>query len=57
VNLSPFLLCYLKQQRALDRNDFQAMVEAKTRRFAGVRPGTGHASRDATRCEQRGWDD
>lgn len=29
---------YLKQQRALGRDDFQAMVEAKTQRFAGIRP-------------------
>ncbi len=29
---------YLQQQRAYGRDDFQAMVEAKTRRFAGVRP-------------------
>ncbi|MEZ0471530.1 transposase [Luteimonas salinilitoris] len=29
---------YLQQQRALGRDDFKAMVEAKTRRFAAVRP-------------------
>lgn len=29
---------YLKQQRALGRDAFQAMVEAKTQRFAGTRP-------------------
>lgn len=29
---------YLRQQRALGRDDFRAMVEAKTRRFAGIRP-------------------
>jgi putative transposase len=29
---------YLQQQRALGRDDFRAMVEAKTHRFAGVRP-------------------
>jgi putative transposase len=29
---------YLQQQRAYGRDDFRAMVEAKTRRFAGVRP-------------------
>ncbi|MEO7325469.1 MAG: transposase [Dokdonella sp.] len=29
---------YLQQQRALGRDDFRAMVEAKTRRFAGGRP-------------------
>lgn len=28
---------YLQQQRALGRNAFQSMVEAKTQRFAGVR--------------------
>ncbi len=29
---------YLQQQRALGRDDFRVMVEAKTRRFAGFRP-------------------
>jgi putative transposase len=29
---------YLQQQRAYGRDDFRAMVEAKTRRFAGTRP-------------------
>ncbi len=29
---------YLQQQRALGHDDFRAMVEAKTQRFAGVRP-------------------
>jgi putative transposase len=29
---------YLQQQRALGQDDFRAMVEAKTKRFAGVRP-------------------
>ncbi|GMV31876.1 MAG: hypothetical protein AMXMBFR59_40010 [Rhodanobacteraceae bacterium] len=29
---------YLQQQRALGRDDFRAMVEARTRRFAGIRP-------------------
>ena len=29
---------YLQQQRAYDRDDFRAMVEAKTQRFASVRP-------------------
>jgi len=28
---------YLQQQRAIGRNDFRAMVEAKTQRFAGIR--------------------
>lgn len=29
---------YLQQQRALGRDDFKAMVEARTQRFAGIRP-------------------
>ncbi|WP_238595532.1 hypothetical protein [Xanthomonas campestris] len=29
---------HLQQQRALGRDAFRAMVEAKTRRFAGMRP-------------------
>jgi len=29
---------YLQQQRALGHDDFRAMVEAKTQRFAGTRP-------------------
>ncbi|MBP1474546.1 transposase [Frateuria sp. MAH-13] len=29
---------YLQQQRAWGRDDFRAMVEAKTRRFSGIRP-------------------
>ena len=29
---------YLQQQRAWGRDDFRAMVEAKTRRFASARP-------------------
>ena len=29
---------YLQQQRALGRDGFKAMIEAKTHRFAGVRP-------------------
>lgn len=29
---------YLQQQRVLGKDDFRDMVEAKTRRFAGVRP-------------------
>ena len=32
------LRLYLQQQRAYGRDDFRAMVEAKTQRFAGVRP-------------------
>jgi putative transposase len=48
VNLTPFLATsdedlaairlYLQQQRAYGRDDFRAMVEAKTQRFASVRP-------------------
>jgi len=29
---------YLHQQRAWGRDDFRAMVEARTRRYAGIRP-------------------
>ena len=29
---------YLQQQRVYGRDDFRAMVEAKTKRFASVRP-------------------
>ena len=29
---------YLQQQRAYGRDDFRAMVEARTQRFAGTRP-------------------
>lgn len=29
---------YLQQQRAYGRDDFQAMVQARTQRFASVRP-------------------
>ena len=36
MNLTPFSL--LQQQRAYGRDAFRAMVEAKTQRFAGVRP-------------------
>jgi len=32
------LRLYLQQQRAYGRDDFRSMVEAKTQRFAGVRP-------------------
>lgn len=32
---------YLQQQRVYGRDDFRTMVEAKTRRFAGVRPAHG----------------
>jgi putative transposase len=37
---------YLQQQRALGRDDFRAMVEAKTARFAGVRPAHRPAPAD-----------
>jgi putative transposase len=39
---------YLQQQRAYGRDDFRAMVEAKTQRFAGVRPAHRPASSSAT---------
>lgn len=39
---------YLQQQRALGRDDFRAMVEAKTRRFAGIRPAHRPASTPST---------
>lgn len=40
---------YLRQQRAYGRDDFRAMVEAKTQRFASVRPAhrpANHRLRD-----------
>ena len=37
---------YLQQQRAWGRDDFRAMVEAKTLRFAGTRPAHRPARRD-----------
>jgi putative transposase len=40
---------YLQQQRAWGRDDFRAMVEAKTQRFAGVRPAHRPRSNTATR--------
>ncbi|WP_460831072.1 transposase [Lysobacter humi (ex Lee et al. 2017)] len=36
---------YLQQQRAYGRDDFRAMVETKTQRFAGVRPAHRPARR------------
>ena len=39
---------YLQQQRAYGRDDFRAMVEAKTQRFAGVRPTHRPAKSSAT---------
>jgi putative transposase len=41
---------YLQQQRAWGRDDFRAMVEAKTRRFAGVRPA--HRPRRAPQSDK-----
>ena len=40
---------YLQQQRAWGRDDFRAMVEAKTRRFAGTRPAHRPRARTADR--------
>ena len=37
MNLTLFIR-YLQQQRAVGRDAFMAMVEAKTRRFASARP-------------------
>ncbi|MBV6836249.1 hypothetical protein KWH01_02840 [Xanthomonas campestris pv. merremiae] len=54
MNLTPLFLSdellasirfHLQQQRALGHDAFRAMVEAKTRRFAGIRPRIGRASR------------
>lgn len=39
---------YLQQQRAWGRDDFRAMVEAKTERFAGVRPAHRPVRRNLT---------
>lgn len=39
---------YLQQQRAYGRDDFRAMVEAKTQRFAGVRPAHRPVKSSAT---------
>lgn len=39
---------YLQQQRAWGRDDFRAMVEAKTKRFADIRPA--HRSARSTQC-------
>jgi putative transposase len=38
---------YLQQQRAWRRDDFRAMVEAKTHRFAGTRPAHRPRTRPA----------
>lgn len=37
---------YLQQQRAWGLDDFPAMVEAKTQRFAGIRPAHRPARRE-----------
>lgn len=42
---------YLQQQRALGRDDFRAMVEAETRRFAGVRPAHRPRKDDSNDCK------
>ena len=42
---------YLQQQRALGRDDFRAMVEAKTKRFAGVRPAHRPPRNDSNGCK------
>ncbi|WCE06207.1 hypothetical protein [Pseudoxanthomonas sp. JBR18] len=41
----------LQQQRALGSSAFQAMVQAKTQRFAGVRPA--HRPRKATKDREK----
>lgn len=40
---------YPQQQHAWSRDDFHAMVEAKTQRFAGIRPAHRPRSDTATR--------
>lgn len=42
---------YLQQQRALGQDDFRTMVEAKTQRFAGIRPAHRPPRRDSNGCE------
>ncbi len=42
---------HLQQQRALGSDDFRSMVEAKKRRFAGVRPA--HRPRLASNRERK----
>ena len=39
---------YLQQQRALGRDGFRSMVEAKTRRFAGTRPAHRPPAQEST---------
>lgn len=45
---------YLQQQRALGRDSFRAMVEAKTQRFAGVRPAHRPARIRQTKSTETG---
>jgi putative transposase len=42
---------YLQQQRAYGRDDFRAMVEAKTQRFAGVRPAHRPSLKKSNDCK------
>jgi len=42
---------YLQQQRALGRDGFRSMVEAKTRRFAGTRPAHRPRKRPPLSCK------
>jgi putative transposase len=42
---------YLQQQRALGGDTFRAMVEAKTKRFAGVRPAHRPRKQSAATCK------
>lgn len=42
---------YLQQQRALGREDFRAMVEAKTQRFADIRPAHRPPRRASNACK------
>ncbi len=44
---------YLQQQRAWGRDDFRAMVEAKTRRFAGVRAAHRPSKLPAAVCPSK----
>jgi putative transposase len=42
---------YLQQQRALGRDDFRAIVEAKTQRFAGIRPAHRPPRNNSNGCK------
>ena len=42
---------YLQQQRALGRDNFRAMVKAKTQRFAGVRPAHRPRNSNSNGCK------